>query len=212
LADDRPTLPQLAADLGIDLGALRAWLQRHHSGDMTRVRQRRGGWIYLVGPAAESAARAFYAHTSGTESSTRQDAASPSRIESINTVEDDNVSSRLAHLVQADRVDQHVETSRSDLIELAHALAAAEGRAQAAEALVAELRPALAESREGTKAAHAQVDALYRRVGELERATGQLGERVRAWREWYARVAAASWWSRRRLPDAPEDVKPQLVE
>jgi predicted nuclease with TOPRIM domain len=70
----------------------------------------------------------------------------------------------------------------------------------------------LTEVREAVKSANGQVDALYRRVGELERATGQLGERVRAWRDWYARVAAASWWRRRRLPDAPEDVKPQLVE
>jgi hypothetical protein len=89
--------------------------------------------------------------------------------------------------------------------EAAMALAAAEGRAQAAEAVLGELRREITVS-------HAQVESLYRRVGELERATGQLAERVRAWRDWYGRVNTASWWGRRRLPDAPEDVKPLLVE
>jgi hypothetical protein len=89
--------------------------------------------------------------------------------------------------------------------EAALALAAAEGRAQAAEAVVGELRREVS-------ASHGQIESLYRRVGELERATGQLAERVRLWREWYGRVTGASWWGRRRLPDAPEEVKPLLVE
>ena len=92
------------------------------------------------------------------------------------------------------------------------ALLASEHRASDAEARLDERERDVTELRASVRESHERLDALYRRVGELERATGQLGERVRAWRDWYTRVAAASWWRRRRLPDAPEDVRPGLVE
>jgi hypothetical protein len=196
----------LAHDLGAELGALRQWLYRHHRAELHRVARKEGGAQLWVSPAGVAAARARQGEQTGQVASLPVE--TPERLVDALAFTVDP-STHQAGGLDASLPDKSASTWTTEAV---RQLVAAERLSADLSARLDERDRELTEVREAVKSANGQVDALYRRVGELERATGQLGERVRAWRDWYARVAAASWWRRRRLPDAPEDVKPQLVE
>jgi hypothetical protein len=189
----------LARQLGVEISVMRQWLNRNHRDELRKVARREGGTALFVGPRGVAAVRERWGNPSQPLAPAAE--AVPERLAAALSREVEVPLAEEAPPSAPAREELEPAWPR----EAALALSAAEHRATAAETRVEALSVQVGELREEVKDSH-------RRVGELERATGQLAERVRAWRDWYARVAASSWWRRRRLPDAPEDVKPPLVQ
>src|ERR1035438_8366119 len=104
LADDRPTLVQLAGQLGVKPDTLRAWLSRNHAHELERA-IRTTGAVVLIGPMAEAAARQHYGASarlvSTSAASSRQDDSTSARVETIqppSSRHQDDVSDRLGHV------------------------------------------------------------------------------------------------------------------
>jgi hypothetical protein len=98
-------------------------------------------------------------------------------------------------------------------MEFARELAQAEGRAQAAEARVEELRREnerlLAERQAARADAERALAALDTARGDADHWRARWHELGTAWMEFWTSVRALGWWRRRKLPDPPEACRAQ---
>jgi hypothetical protein len=217
MADDRPTLTQLAADLGVKMDTLSKWLWRNHAADLGEA-IRDGGRVVLVGSTAESGARQHYTTSSGKHSTLSSDPMVDANVESMDTADhplDTTGNRRIDRSSTRHRLDatDRLPTTEPGVLELARALSDAQlalgmerGRA---DELRRENERLLSERQAATARAEAAEMARDAARGDADHWRARWHELGTAWMSFYVGVKALTWWRRRHMPEPPEECRAQ---